>query len=52
MAHQQQQRQQQAAAAPAAPAAPLTGRMNGTPPNTSTVVRANADAFMQQWKLY
>ena len=50
MAHQQQQ--QQAAAAPAAPAAPLTGRMNGTPPDTFTGVRVNADAFMQQWKLY
>ena len=50
MAHQQQQ--QQAAAAPAAPAAPLTGRMNETPPDTFTGVRANADAFMQQWKLY
>ena len=52
MAHQQQQQQQQAAAAPAAPAAPLTGRMNGTPPDTFTGVRANADTFMQQWKLY
>ena len=52
MAHQQQQQQQQAAVAPAAPAAPLTGRMNGTPPDTFTGVRANAGAFMQQWKLY
>ena len=49
MAHQQQQ---QAAAALAAPAAPLTGRMNETSPDTFTRVRANADAFMQQWKLY
>ena len=52
MAHQQQQKQQQAAAAPAAPGAPLTGRMNGAPLDTFTGVRANADAFMQQWKLY
>ena len=26
--------------------------MNGMPPDTFTRVRANADAFMQQWKLY
>ena len=26
--------------------------MNGTPPDTFTGVRVNADAFMQQWKLY
>ena len=50
MVHQQQQ--QQAAAASAAPAVPLTKRINGTPPDTFTRVRANADVFMQQWKLY
>ena len=49
MAHQQQQQQQAAAAVPAAP---LTGRMNETPPDTFTGVRVDADAFMQQWKLY
>ena len=52
MAHQQQQQQQQAAVASAAPAAPLTGRINETPLDTFTGVRANADAFIQQWKLY
>ena len=58
MAYQQpphQQPQQQAAAAPAAPVAPatpLTRRMNGTPPDTFTGKRANADTFMQQWELY